>query len=538
MKTFKSALGYFLVLILLLFFFNSCQNSKNRKNLLNKGGTLNVKIFSPVETLDPNKILYLSDVLASRLIYDGLVGDSKDNAGVAEKWEISKDGLRYVFHLKKGILFHSDPCFKSDKERELTASDVLFTFKRIADRKNPSVNFSLFADKIKGIRDFQQGLTDSISGIKIRNKFSIEFILNKPYVVFLKLLASPSAFILSETAVNYYGNEIAEHPIGTGPFKLSSWNPTEEVYFIRNKNYRRKNKNGKSLPFLEAVSFKFFSNEKEKIGDLFKGKCDYISLDRDEYNSLKNELDTTKFKIIKTQNALEIRFFGFSFEKNTPLAKNPELRKALAYSLNRQKLYVSSEFKYFPQNTLAPASLLGDSTLRWYQFNPVKSKALAGNFSNDNNIYELSSSVNAPFLNIIESGMKSLNLKVARNVNPKRYYERIIKNRPDIFRISMSPSFPDLSEYYQLFYSKSGKYVNLFNYQNPEFDKIFEKSQVENNPAERRRLFRRLEKILRDDVAAIYVSEKKYFFNIVRKRVKDFTINNGFPDFALIRLDK
>ncbi len=538
MKTFKSAPRYYFFLILVLFFSNSCRNKKSRKTLLNKGGTLNVKIFSPIETLDPNKILYLSDFLASRLIYDGLVGDSEDNTGLAEKWEKSKDGLQYVFYLKKGILFHSDPCFKSDKERELTASDVLFTFKRIADSKNPSVNFSLFADKIKGIRDYHQGLTDAIAGIKIRNKFSIEFNLNKPFVTFLKLLAAPSAFILSEKAVNYYGDEIAEHPIGTGPFKLSFCNPTEEVYFIRNKNYRRKNTNGKSLPFLDAVSFKFFSNEKEKIGDLFKGKCDYISLDRDEYNSFKNELDTAKFKIIKTQNALKIRFFGFSFEKNTPLAKNPELRKALAYSLNRQKLYVSREFKYFPQNTLAPAFLLGDSNLHWYQFNPGKGKILAGDFSIDKNVYELSSSVNAPFLNIIELGMKSLNLNVVRNVNPKRYYERIIKNRPDIFRISMSPSFPDLSEYYQLFYSKSGKFVNLFNYKNPEFDKIFEKSQIENNPIERRRLFRRLEKILRDDVAAIYVSEEKYFYNIIRKRVKNFTIRNGFPDFALIWLDK
>ncbi|NOX19508.1 MAG: ABC transporter substrate-binding protein [Chlorobi bacterium] len=523
-------------------FFTACGGGGEEKPSLNYGGTFNVKISAPVEALDPNKINYTSDLFASLLVYEGLVRTGNDFDSIepqlAEKWDKFNDGKKFIFHLRKNVKFHADPCFTKEYERNLSANDVLFTFERIADHNSPGINFSLFSDMIIGMRQFHEGETETIEGIKIIDSLTVEFNLSKPYVTFLKLLASPSAYILSETAVEYYGDEFGKHAIGTGPFKLSFWNPTEELFFIKNDDYWRRDKLGARLPFLDAVSFKILPTPDFRMTDFLKGECDFITLTRNDYQTAVKTVYSSKYRVQKTRRNFNVRFYGFSFDKNTRLAKDKNLRKAVAYSFDRKEIFNSPDFPFLPCQTLAPPPLLENEKVEWYSYDLTRGISIAEKINTGGEKYTIFSSVAAPSVKELEKGMKEIGLNVETAIHPKRYYREIIKSRPDIFRVSMRPSFPDPTEFYSLFYSKSGKFTNLFNYSNPDFDKAYELSLVEQDKSKRQKLFLRLEKILRDDVAALYISVEGEMYNFISSRVENFSVRNAYPDFSVIRLKK
>ncbi len=541
-KTISKPVAYFVPLLFALLALINCGGNEDEKPSLNYGGTFNVKISAAVETLDPNTINYATDLFASLSVYEGLVrteeGFDSIEPLLAESWEKLEEGKKFIFHLRKGVKFHSDPCFREEDERKFSAYNVLFTFERIADPKSPGINYNLFADMIVGMRRFHEGETETIEGIKIIDSLTVEFNLSKPYVTFLKLLASPSAYILSETAVEYYGDQFGKHAIGTGPFKLSFWNPTEEIFFIKNDDYWRRDKSGARLPFLDAVSFKILPSPDFKITDFLKGECDFISLTRNDYKAAVKTVNAANYKVRKTQRNFGIRFYGFSFDKNTPLAKDKNLRRAVAYSFNRKKIFNSPGFRFSPAETLAPLSLLGGAKVSWYPSDISRGISIVEKIGAGGGEYTIFSSVDAPSVKLLKKGMEALGLKANIKIQQKRYYREIVRRRPDIFRVSMIPSFPDPIEFYSMFYSKSGKFTNLFGYSNPEFDKIYELSQIEQNKSKRLNLFLRLEKILKDDAAALYVSVEGEMYNFISARVENFSVRNTFPDFSLIRLKK
>ncbi|NOX66730.1 MAG: ABC transporter substrate-binding protein [Chlorobi bacterium] len=284
----KSKIGLFLISISFLLITN-CSTSENSDPIDNNksSGILNLSLFNPVETFDPNKIIYDSDWLASMQLYEGLVGykGSYDDLEplIAESWDVKDSGSVYIFYIRDNVYFHDSPCFPNLQGRKVTANDILFTFKRIADTKSPNVNFSLFADKIVGIKDYQEGKAKSIEGIRIIDSKTVEFRLTKPFVTFLEILATSSAYIIPHEAVEFFKEDFYKHPVGTGPFKISYWLPTEELFLIKSKNYWGEDSNGNQLPYIDGISYKFLSDYSLDITEFFNGKLDFIFVNREKF---------------------------------------------------------------------------------------------------------------------------------------------------------------------------------------------------------------------------------------------------------------
>ena len=138
----------------------------------------------------------------------------------------------------------------------------------------------------------------------------------------------------------------------------------------------------------------------------------------------------------------------------------------------------------------------------------------------------------------IKKSVDNLELSAALEVEPIQYYNKIIDERPDIFRVSMLPCYPDPEEYYALFYSKSGTSINLTAYQCAEFDSIFEKSMFEQNNEKRIRLFLRLEDILKRDVPAIFISHEGLRYYLVPTFVEGLKVRYFVPDYRQVWIKK
>jgi len=160
---------------------------------------------------------------ANSQIYSRVVdferGTTKVIPGLAERWDISPDGLTYTFHIRKGVKWHNQRAWKPT--RDMNADDVIFMLERQGKEDNPyfkvtSSNHSYYND---------MGMTKLIKSIQKVDDYTVRITLNKPEAPFLSNLAMEYAGVQSKEyadAMMKAGTpeKIDQEPIGTGPFYL------------------------------------------------------------------------------------------------------------------------------------------------------------------------------------------------------------------------------------------------------------------------------------------------------------------------------
>ncbi|MGZ5182736.1 MAG: ABC transporter substrate-binding protein [Ramlibacter sp.] len=211
--------------------------------------------FESAETgLDPAQLSDLySRILTANMFdalygYDYLARPAKIVPVLAAAMpEISPDFRTYTVRMRKGILFAPDPVFQG-KPREVTAYDIVYTFKRIMDPRTKSQLVSgLEEEAIVGLDALRAkaeatGKFDydtEIEGLRALDRYTVQFKLKEPRPRFLETIADPGILgTVAREVVDAYGDAIMEHPVGTGPFMISEWKRSSKLTFVRNPNYR------------------------------------------------------------------------------------------------------------------------------------------------------------------------------------------------------------------------------------------------------------------------------------------------------------
>ena len=180
-----------------------------------------VKTLTIAQTADPgtgDPQLTTEEYFLALNVYDRLVeavttspGISELQPGLAEKWEVTPDGLVYTFHLRQGVKFHSGDI--------LTADDVIFTFDRMLNPATKALNTD-FLDMIAGAQERMDGAATETTGLKKIDDNTVEITLAAPYAPFLANLATPAGSIFSQAYVEQVGDDFGTKPVGTGPFKV------------------------------------------------------------------------------------------------------------------------------------------------------------------------------------------------------------------------------------------------------------------------------------------------------------------------------
>ena len=183
--------------------------------------------------------------------------------GLAERWSVSKDGLTYTFHLRKGAKFHDGTTADS--------ADVKFSLDRA--RAADSVNA-------------QKGYFAAIESVETPDPHKVVVRLSRPDGLFLFHMASGDAVIVApETAATNKQN-----PVGTGPFRFERWIAGDRVVLVRNPDY-----DGEK-PALERVSFRFISDPAAQVASLQAGDVDSFP-QFDTYEALPQFRDDPRFSV-------------------------------------------------------------------------------------------------------------------------------------------------------------------------------------------------------------------------------------------------
>lgn len=304
---------------------------------------LNFLIEARPTNLDPRVGTDAQSEHLHGLIFDSLVGhDGQLNIvpDLAERWEIP-DPRTYVFRLRKGVRFHDG--------RPLTAADVKFTFDsvRSGELKTP-----------------KRGSFEIIEAIETPDPGTVIFHLREPSASFLWNVSRPAIGIVPKDS----GRDIAERPIGTGPFRFASMTQDEEIVLERNPGYFG------TVPKISHLKFRIVPDAIVRALELRKGSADI------EFNSLSPDtvLTLNRYSGLVTDEGPGTSLAYVAFNLSDPLLAHREVRQALAYSIDRDSLirYLLRGKARPARSLLPPNHWAFDPNVRDYGFDPARAKQL------------------------------------------------------------------------------------------------------------------------------------------------------------------
>jgi ABC-type transport system substrate-binding protein len=200
-------------------------------------------IYSRTATAHIFEALYAFDPLARPARLVPLVA--------ADAPQVSADYKTFTIKLRAGIYFAQDKAFKG-KKRELTAADFVYSIKRFADPAINSPAWSSYEDQvIVGLAELRERVLRSkekfpydteVEGVKALDRYTLQIRTKeaRPRLVESVLVGNDLYGAVAREVVEYYGDRIMEHPVGTGPFVLKEWRRSSQMVFERNPSYRER----------------------------------------------------------------------------------------------------------------------------------------------------------------------------------------------------------------------------------------------------------------------------------------------------------
>jgi len=468
---------------------------------------------------------------SAETIFDRLVsftpGTTELRPGLAESWEISADGLQYTFHLRKGVKFHTTDYFKPT--REFNADDVLWSFNRQLDPKNP------WHDKAAmGFPYFESmGLNTLIKSIDKVDEHTVRFTLNHPESPFLSDLAMSFASIYSAE----YGDQLLaagktdqlnSKPIGTGPFIFSRYSKDSQVRYVANPDYFR----GK--PPSDQLIFAISPDSSVRLQRLKANECQIALYPQpDDLASIKAD-PTLKLQEI---DALMIGYVALNV-KHGPLA-DVRVRQAINMAIDRDA-YVDAMFGKglaSPAVNPYPPTVLGyDHAIKPWPYDPEKAKALLKEAGvpdgQELNIY--ASSGAGPILpnpslgtQVLQADLAKVGIKAnIRLLEWGELVQRAKTGEPDILFFGWAGDNGDPDNF--LTPNLSCDAVPAGNnpsfWCNKEFDDLINKARAVSDSAERVKLYEQAQVVFHEQAPWAPLVYPK-LFNAARANVTGFTLN-------------
>jgi len=521
-------------------------------------------VSSGPNSLDPVKGSSQYDSKASSYVYQTLLQYNylrrpleMEPLLLAEMPEVSDGGKLYRFKLRKDIFFHDDACFPGGKGRQLVATDVFYSLKRMADKKNQPKGWWLLKDTIVGFdeyRDEQNVSRDTggkfdydaeVKGFQLINDHEFEIRLKEPFYRFTYTLAMFQTSIVPREAVEHYKKKFSRHPVGTGPFLLKNWEAGSRMTFVRNPHYREESypddpglntdgsepyegysrdqelgfyeDAGKRLPLVDRIEVGMYVNYQPMWLKFRNRELDYTTVPAENYpeafikRTQKLRKDFVAAGIRSEPVALlDLLYFGFNMEDKDFGGydeKHKQLRQAIALAIDWEE---RNEAFYNGLNLLydgpIPAGLVGHPEghtlpgayrgLDLQRARELLAKAgYPGGKGLPKLVYYTSQGARFPEMAAMtKRQLAKIGVKLdIRLVDFSTLTDALRNRRAPFFGLAWGSDYPDAENNLQLFYGPfKSPSSNSFNYDRPEYNKLYERIRVMSPSPERTKLYEQM----------------------------------------------
>lgn len=302
------------------------------------GGSLTLTLASAPQTLFYYGVIDSAMQVLANQMFDGLIEYNlrtyQIEPALATRWTVTNGGTVYTFDLRQGVKWHDG--------RDFTADDVVFTFTQIV--ANPEA---------------RAGDAGNFAGVKIEKlgTYRVRFTTPRPlpaFINYLRLPVMPKHKLVSfsqeggkpraEINTAWPTNVNPEEVVGTGPFRLRSYTPGQQLTLVKNANYWKRDLAGTPLPYLDQLQYLIITDPQARIAQFLAGNVGQINITGVEFPDLKRrEVGGAPFRVVQFR-----ALFGsppnlsFNFDaKNEELAKlfrNSDFRRAIQFAVNRERI--------------------------------------------------------------------------------------------------------------------------------------------------------------------------------------------------------
>lgn len=464
--------------------------------------------LSDPASMDPHMSTDQQSSIVTSHIYNTLLVHDKDlnfQPGLAESWE-AVDELTWEFKLRQGVKFTDGSPFNAEV--------VKANLDRMQDPKVASPRASLVA---------------MIKEVKVVDEHTVQLITEYPYSPLLAHLAHPAVGMISAEAIKLdyekvnagekAGAYLAQNPVGTGTFKLESWNPGSEVKLAANPDHWG------TKAKVDRVTFKVVSEEGTRIAELETGYAHII--DPVSPSSI-SRIESNDGMSLNRQSSLSLSYIGFNNNKKP--FNDIRVRQALTMAINKDEIMQGIyEGTGIPAvGPLAPDVNGYDPSVKPIEYNMDKAKELlkeAGceqGFSTS--IWTNDNPERIKIAEYVQSKLKELNIDVKIEVVEwGSYLAQTAEGKHDMFVLGWSTVTAD-ADYgmYELFHSKNaGEPGNRTFTNDPELDQLLDAGRKENDPEKRKAIYKQAQEKLVELAPMLYIHHQEYL-NGVSSKVQGF----------------
>ena len=295
------------------------------------------------------------------LIFNGLTAHNGKNEvipGLAKSWEFDEASCTYTFHLEEGVKWHDGEAF--------TADDVKFTIEAIMNPENGSENSPNYED---------------VEEIRVVDDLTISFQLTAPNVAFLDYMTMavlPEHLLAGE---DMQESDFFRNPVGTGPYKLESWDVGQAITLVKNEDYF------KGAPNIGKIIFKIVPDDNAKAMQMESGELNLALLTPKDAQAFSGKEGYTCYDM-KTS---DYRGILFNFQ-NDYWTENKDIIPAICYAIDRQAIIDAVLLgQGIPAYGPLQRNIYNNEAVEHYDYNPQKAVEIleaAGCTMNFDGFYE------------------------------------------------------------------------------------------------------------------------------------------------------
>ncbi|MCX5781553.1 MAG: peptide-binding protein [Elusimicrobia bacterium] len=494
---------YFVPLLSLSYFLIVSACHKNQPQQINEVSA-NIPVSGDIYVAASiGDATYLNPILASDsasgeingLVYNGLVKYDKNIkliGDLAEKWTISKDGLKLTFYLRKNIKWHDGKPF--------SAEDVKFTYGKLID---PRVKTPYAADYLL------------VKKFEILNPYTIRITYKEPLATSLESWAM--GIIPKHIFENgdFNSNLSNRKPVGTGPYIFKEWITDEKIVLEANPNYFE------GRPYISRYIYRIVPDQSVQFLELRNQSIDEMGLTPDQWKAYP--------EFFKHYNKFRYPSFSFVYlglNLRLPLFKDKLFREAIAYGIDKNEIIngVLLSMGKSATGPFPPQSWAYNSNVKDYEYNPKKALKILNKLGwRDSNgdgylekngetlgftiITNQGNKMRSLTAEIIQSQLKKIGIKVnvriiewsalVHQFIDKKKFEALIMG----WSLSRDPDEFPLWHSSQI---KEGQY-NFISYSNPEVDRLLLQGRRTLDRKKRTEIYNKLHSVMAKDLPVIFL---------------------------------
>ncbi|MBO8173544.1 MAG: ABC transporter substrate-binding protein [Bacillaceae bacterium] len=470
-------------------------------------------------SLDAHQISDYNSSRAAMEIYDQLVQFKDESTelepDLAEKWDVSDDGMEYTFYLKKDIKFHDGTPFNAEA--------VKFSIERQIDPDHPYHDTGQFA-----YAEFTFGPVDRV---EVVDDYTVKIYLKEPFAPFLSNMAMHAASIVSPEAVKKYGKDFSRNPVGTGPYKYVRWDPGVEVVLEKNPDYF------KGEPKVDQLIFKPITDDQTRLAELEAGNLDLIvNVTPDDLVRLKED---GNFQVIE-QAGMHVWWTAFNTQKEP--FNNKKVRQAINYAVNKEAI-VNEILKGTGElaNSPLPPTVWGHNpNVKNYEYNPEKARQLLEEAGYPNGfeatywIPESGSGMQQPatMAAAIQADLAKVGIELnIQTLEWGSYLDKVFvppsENDMDMHQMSWIGDNGDPDNFLYILLSSEQWPTAGFNdayYKNERVDELLSQARVTSDKEKRTQMYEEAQEIIMEDAPWIVLDHEKQIV-IAQKNIKNFKLH-------------